>query len=140
MRRIAFVLFLLCLPLPGRSEEWLLLRDGGHRTGQLQSCVQDQCRLSGQTTPRSSIAWIGCTGRRDSPPAVEDPARDAVYLVDETVHVGHIVGISLGDAAMEDASYPRSSVAWVWFAGPPTTGRPATPPPPPPPPPSGPGA
>lgn len=138
MRRTAFVLFLLCLPLPGRAEEWLLLRDGGQRTGQLQSCVQDQCRLSGQTIPRSSIAWIGFNGRKDSPPAVQDPARDAVYLLDESVHAGRVVGISLGEVTMEDTGYPRSSVAWVWFAGQAPAG--GTAPSPPPPPPSGPGA
>ena len=135
MRRLLVILvFLLGAPLPGRTEEWLLLRDGSHRTGQLQSCVQDQCRLSGTVIPRSSIAWIGFNGRKDTPPRIEHPERDAVILLDATVHPGRIVGISLGEVTMEEAGFPRPSVAWVWFAGPPLEQPPAqtgAPPPPP---------
>src|SRR5262245_60409325 len=126
MRRIAVVLFLVCLPLPCRAAEWVLLRDGGQRTGQLQSCVADQCQLSGQTIPRSTISWSGFNGRKDSPPAVDDPGRDTVYLLDGAVHAGSIVGISLGEVTTDDASFPRSSVAWVWFAGPRPAGGAAT--------------
>jgi hypothetical protein len=72
-----------------------------------------------QTIPRASIARIGLDGRRGEPPAVADPNRDAVHLVDGQVRSGHVVGISLGFVVLDEDETARPSVTRVRFAGPP---------------------
>jgi len=138
MHRLSPTLLLISLlALPAWGEDLLILRDGSRRTGQLQACVAEVCRFNGGNLPRTEIAWIRFQGS-DSPPQVSEPARDAVFLADGSAHPGHVVGISLGEVAMEEGGFPRPSVAWVWFAGPfPSGGTEAPPPPPPPPPPEG---
>jgi hypothetical protein len=122
MRRIALLLLVFLPPLPARAADLLLLRAGGERHGQLQSCVAEQCRLSGDSIARAAIAWIGFADPQPPPPGVADPARDAVFLVDDTVLTGHVVAITLGDVAMDETSVERAKVRWVWFAGAPIAG------------------
>jgi hypothetical protein len=52
----------------------VVLRDGSHRTGTLQGCLNGICQFSGRAIPQATILWIGLGQAKSNPPPLSDPA------------------------------------------------------------------
>ncbi|MGH9360771.1 MAG: hypothetical protein ACRD2T_02565, partial [Thermoanaerobaculia bacterium] len=131
-----------CAPLA--AQDLLILRDGARKTGKLQVCAGEVCRLGAESVPRAAIAWIGLATDAAQPPGTEAGDTDEVHLRGGSVERGSFVGLSLGAIAFAHRSFDRDQVAWIHLglktpedraptgaeeAEPSTTKEPAGPPP-----------
>jgi hypothetical protein len=107
-----------------RADDFLLLRDGGHKRGVLSACDRSGCRLGTETVPRATIEWIGLDRKAPTPPAVRDQARDELHLVNQAVQSVTLTGVDSGfvhttiggSTFTAVSSLPRGSVAWIHLA------------------------
>lgn len=98
------------------SEDLLLFRDGGRKSGALQGCGGDLCALSGATTAIAAIEWIGLHGAKEPPPKVANFDVDETHLVDGMVHAGKLLGVTAERVTTERGAYDRAKVAWIHLA------------------------
>lgn len=105
---------------PIAGDELVVRRNGERATGALQSCVGERCQWRASPLPRAEIAWIAfaASGSTAEPPSPTDPTRDTIWLSDGRTITSPILGISLSEVALEEESFDRSAVAWVYFGSP----------------------
>jgi hypothetical protein len=117
----------------------LIARDAQVHEGSLEGCTASSCRLDGHSFERSAVAFIGLGVEEPTPPPVEDPRRDEVYLREGGVLHEPLAQID-DDAVFAGARrLERGEVAWVYLATAPpppegggvAPGEPEQPPPPP---------
>jgi hypothetical protein len=107
--------------LPSHStHDLLILRNGTLVRGTIPVCEVDTCRLGSKSYGRDEIAWIGLAQSSEKPPRVSGVAEDEVHLLDDSVHLGHLEGISLGEVAIEGGAWDREDVGWIHLAGAPS--------------------
>jgi hypothetical protein len=115
-------------PLPHRSGDVLLMRDGSQKTGTLTGCGGQACLFDGTPIPRDLMGWLGL-GAIPPPPQLGDPTADAIVLASGEQKAESVLGITTRDVITDAASYPRSDVRWIHLAAPSGegTGGPPTP-------------
>jgi hypothetical protein len=115
---IAVTAFALLTARPVHAADVLVLRGGETRTGTVQSCDEEVCRLDGNTLARSGIAWIGFGQGGAALPHLRSAASDQVLLVAGAIERGSLTGLSLGIVLLGGSQLDRSAVAWIRLADP----------------------
>jgi hypothetical protein len=98
------------------GDDLLIMRDATTQRGALVRCTDDVCQLDGRQIPRSAIVWIGLDGPQPPPPAVRNPARNELHLVDGSERSTSILTLDLKTVFTDDTPYPRQKVAWIYLA------------------------
>ncbi|MBK5259296.1 MAG: hypothetical protein JJE51_06865 [Thermoanaerobaculia bacterium] len=106
------VLFLLVGSFPLQADDVVVMRDRSERSGKLEQCADDQCRLSGKRIAMVEIRAIFFDG-----PRKELPVRsNAIVMRDGSVRTGRVTFINRGTVDTDDVEIDRSRVAAVVFS------------------------
>jgi hypothetical protein len=109
---------------PGRGddpgEDLITLRDGGTKTGKVESCDGAGCLIGGNQIARATIMSIRL-GRQGAL-NLQDPTQDKVQLTDGSVLSQTMTGVDAARVASNRGSFPRGQVAWIYLAAQRATG------------------
>lgn len=115
MRVVSAVSFLLALcALQALAADVVVLRDGSQRSGRVESCADDACRLSGARIAMSEIAAIFLNGD-DTLQQTIPATPNVVVMRDGSVRKGVVTFINLGVVEIGDEELERSEVAAIIF-------------------------
>lgn len=108
-----FVLCFLLFHLQARASDIVVMLNGSERSGDLQLCSDDQCRLSGKPIPISQIRAIFLEGQRKIIPG----RSNAIVMRDGSVRDGRVTFVNRGTVDTDDEEIERSLVAAILFGG-----------------------
>lgn len=112
MKNALLVVFLVLAGLPLAAADVVVMRDGSERSGKLEQCADDQCRLSGKRIAMEEIRAIFFDG-----PRKELPVRsNAIVMLDGSVRTGRVTFINRGTVDTDDVEIDRARVAAVVFS------------------------
>jgi hypothetical protein len=98
---------------PGVGQDVIVKRGGGRLPGAVRACVAERCQLGSTSIPWSEIRWIGLAVGEDAPPASRSTSEDLLFLRDDRVIAGKLVGVSTGIVTLVQGEYERRLVKWI---------------------------
>lgn len=112
---IAFLIFIL-ISIEAVANDVIVMRDGSERSGAVELCADDQCRLSGVRIPMDDIRAIYLGGDGATKKLIA-PRGDAIVLRDGSTRKGRVTFINKGTVDTDDDEIDRSRVAAIFFSG-----------------------
>ena len=112
------VVLLSVTAIPGRADDvdkdLITLRDGGAKTGKVETCNTAGCLISGNQIARATIMSIGL-GRQGAL-NLQNPSQDKIQQTDGSVSMQTMTSVDASRVATNQGSFPREQVAWIYFA------------------------
>lgn len=112
---IAFLIFIL-ISIEAVANDVIVMRDGSERSGAVELCADDQCRINGARIPMENIRAI-YLGGDDATKKLIAPRGDAIVLRDGSTRKGRVTFINKGTVDTDDDEIDRSRVAAIFFSG-----------------------
>jgi hypothetical protein len=96
------------------GEDLITLRDGGTKTGKVESCDGSGCTIGGNRIARETIMSIRLGGQ--SALNLQNPSQDKIQLTDGSVLTQTMTSVDAARVAGNQGTFPRGQVAWIYFA------------------------
>ncbi|HUP46915.1 MAG TPA: hypothetical protein VM779_15520 [Thermoanaerobaculia bacterium] len=111
--RALMLLFAFFGAIAARAEDIVIMRDGSERSGRLELCDEQHCRLSGTPIPVAQVRSIHLDG---TPKQTLPRKSEIVVLRDGTIREGRVIFVNLGTVDTEHEEIDRSLVAAIIFS------------------------